>query len=208
MMTLATIKRLKEDSIVVYVGGYDGRVATNYLNCRPFALHIIEPCPKNYKIMKKNLESYPDVKCHQMAIGGETGGGMLNVCHFSGKAGSSGSNSLFKDHLKKFKKIPVQTCTMDDFVKINGIDHIDLLKLNCEGGEYFIFPGDWMDITDMISVSFHAKNKFFNSDRFVEKRKEIYQHLESKGFILDIGKKWLTSDTHINQLWRKPKGGK
>lgn len=205
------IKHLKEDSLVVWVGGYDGKVAANALNAMrdlSVKMHVIEPCPKNFKIMCRKLLKYTSAICHKLAITRETGETMLNVCHFSGHAGSSGSNSVYKGHLARSKKIPVQGCNLDDFLNINGIDHVDLLKLNCEGAEYQIFPGKFLDITDMIAVSFHAKNAFFNSEPFIQKRKEIYEHLESKGFILEIGKKWLKCKKHINQLWRKHAGSR
>ena len=197
------IKCLKQSSTMIYVGGYDGHVAENYLNEKFFTMHLIEACPKNYRIMERRFHNNIWVKCHNLAIAGGTRGMMLNVCHFSGKKGSSGSNSIFKNHLKKSKMISVQGMSMDDFIKKQRIKHVDLLKLNCEGAEYKIFPGEFLDITDMIAVSFHAKNKFFNGPEFIEKRQSTYQLLEEKGFKLIMGEKLLKSKRHINQLWKR-----
>lgn len=203
-ITDKAVASLGKASVMVYVGGYTGRRARNYLERVPMEMYIFEPCSKNYKIMKKRLDPF-NAHCYQMAVGRETMGGSLYIWNRSGDEGTSQNNSLYKNHLvkaDKIKKRPIETITLEDFIKREGIKKIDLLKLNCEGGEYDIIYSD-LSIVKMIAVSFHAKNLFFNSDKFAQKRKEIYARLEKQGFKLIMGEKLLRSKKHIDQLWKK-----
>ena len=196
---------LNKGAIMVYVGGYNGRRAQNYLERVPMEMHIFEPCKKNYKIMVKRLKKF-NAHAHQMAMGRTTGDGSLYIWNRLGDEGTSQNNSLYKKHLAgkadKIKKRPIETITLEDFIKREEIKKIDLLKLNCEGGEYDIIYSD-LSIVKMIAVSFHAKNEFFNSDAYAQKRKEIYEHLEKQGFKLITGEKLLKSKRHIDHLWKK-----
>ena len=190
---------------IIYVGAYDGRKASMYLKDD---LHAIEACPINYKECKKRLVG---AKVYNIAIGAKDGMAEFNVWNRKGSPGTSQSNSFYKKAIsnKKYvlwhKKILVQQASLVSFIGIAGIKHIDLIHLNCEGGEYEIFAGDnsWLNITDKIDVSFHAKNKFFNSPEFVSKRLAAYRLLEGCGYILESGAKKITSSEHVRQVWVK-----
>lgn len=203
-ITDKAVGMLNKDSVMVYIGGYTGRRAKNYLERVPMEMHIFEPCSKNFKIMVKRLGRF-GAHCYQRAVGRETRGGNLFIWNRSGDEGTSQNNSLYKEHVvraRKIKKRPIEIITLEDFTEREGIKKIDLLKLNCEGGEYDIIYSD-LSIVKMIAVSFHAKNDFFNSDKYAQKREKIYRYLEDSGFKLIIGEKLLKSKLHIDQLWKK-----
>ena len=203
-------ERMKEIErpVLIYIGGYDGHRVLNYKEgmFKNAEIHVIEACPVNFKNMISELKGLNDIHLYQLAIAKEDG--PLKFYTWNHRRGSSQSNSIYKKHLRRAKeknirKIKVEGMTLDTFVKTNKIEHIDLIKFNCEGSEYDTIIGDYLDIVDRIAVSFHMKNKIFNSDEFVEKRRKIYQHFESKGFILEVGERVLKGDRHIAQLWKK-----
>jgi len=210
-MTRGLLKLIVKTPVILSVGSYDGKHERKMLAIRPKAtIHAIEACKKNYKYVVRRLKG--KAKTYRCAIGPTTGPINFFVMNSEKKEGSSESNSLFegavsgKKEVKKYKTKEVQCYTLDDFMKNNRIHYIDLLKLNCEGGEYGIFEADTLEFlnhVDVISASFHAKAPFFNSDVFIQKRKRIYSILEYAGFQIVVGKKRLTHDSHIDTVWRK-----
>ena len=52
------------------------------------------------------------------------------------------------------ERFTVQGITMNDLYKMTG-ENIDLLKLDCEGAEYFIIGKDFRPVPKQISIEFH-----------------------------------------------------
>lgn len=52
------------------------------------------------------------------------------------------------------ERFKVEGITMNDAYKLTG-ENIDLLKLDCEGAEYFILSKDFRPVPKQISVEFH-----------------------------------------------------
>ena len=210
-----TIKRMSKGPLnIVDVGAYIGQVACQFLNEFPEAItYCVEPCPKNYTMLLSTLKSFGDrSKAFQLAISDKTGKQNFYVANKPGRLGSSQSNSLFEEAIKRkewakdYKTIGVDTCSMDDFVKRSGLDHIDLIKFNCEGGEYKIFQSqtcDWLAITDRVFIELHVKSDEWKSDIFKKKRAAIYKTLENAGFKIRLGNKDLDGNSYIIQLWEK-----
>jgi FkbM family methyltransferase len=55
--------------------------------------------------------------------------------------GWSGLSSLYKDDLNPGTKIEVKTITLDSYIQQNGIDKVDLLKIDIEGAEGMALRG-------------------------------------------------------------------
>ena len=151
------------------------------------------------------------VHCYEVAIAGKNGTEKFYTTNRKNIQGSSRSNTLFKGILKDKKKqgkkigtineILVKTCNINTFLE--EIRTVDLLKLNCEGGEYEIFDGElnFLEKTKMIYVSFHAQNKPFNKPEYKEKRAIAYKNLESADFMLKT--EYANEGKHVWQLWAK-----
>ena len=209
--TLKLLPRKKELT-VVDVGSYIGQVAEYLLHKLPKStVYCVEPCPINFTHLIGWLKN-KRAKFFNCAISNKTGSQNFYVASKPGRMGSSQSNSLYeeaikrKDWAKDYKTIGVKTWTMDDFVEMAGLKHIDLIKLNCEGGEYKIFESttcDWLKITDRIFIEFHIKTDEWKSDLFRKKRAAIYKTLENAEFKIRLGNKDLDGNSYIIQLWEK-----
>jgi len=84
----------------------------------------------------------------------------------------------------KYHKI--QTVTLGSFIISNSIDHVDLLKLDCEGAEFDILPSMDKDVLSMvrkIRMEFHSKPD------------ELVVDLCQQGFVVD--------KINGNDLWLK-----
>jgi FkbM family methyltransferase len=140
-------------------------------------IYSIEPSQQNFNTLKKNLSdcNIQNVIPFQMAIGGENG--TLDL--FTGR---SINHSLIENYAllgkeKKTQKVEVKT--LENFIIENKIEHIDFLKMDCEGAEYAILfntPHSVFDKVSVISMEFHdMKNEKFTAD-------EILKILEDSGF--------------------------
>lgn len=201
---------------IIEVGAYDG------LNCIIFGhhfpeavIHAIEPCPKNSARVTKLTKTYPNIVSHKLALSNGTGVQDFYTISDGSRYTSSKSNSLFEKSVmrknsKGSKVVTVDVMTLKHFCLINSITEIDLLRLNCEGGEYLIFEDknslDVLDNINIIELSLHGKNKEFNSKKFDNKKIRINQILRGKGFRLVDGEEVQIStpdSKHQNQIWMK-----
>lgn len=125
---------------------------------------------------------------------------------------SSQANSIYESFLsekqwaKNREKIVVEGISLDDFIKLYKIEYIDILKINCEGGEYAIFESDtknFLKASNVVYIALHCKSNFFNTVQFQEKREYINEVIMNSGFSLIKGDKdvKVSSDNHIEQLW-------
>lgn len=150
---------------MVDVGANVGMFALFVLSCYEHAkLHCIEPVPANFEVLRRNLERYRDhdVHLHNVALGGEPHGraDIIHYPHFTGnstihpeqgRVQFEAFSSIFTreemDYLYEKEVISVPTISLSTFMRREGIDVIDLLKLDTEGSEIDIFRGiddeDW-----------------------------------------------------------------
>src|SRR5207302_3010451 len=63
---------------------------------------------------------------------------------------------------------PIRTLTLEDLMQEHGLDHIDILKLDCEGSEFSILSKTpSLDRIGLIVGEYHGKENF---DRLVAER--------------------------------------
>lgn len=97
------------------------------------AIYCFEPEPITYQKLRRNTEQFSQVYTFNSALASQ--GGVLDFFY---NTDSSISSSLF-DRGVGLKKISVSAQTLDDVMKDNAIDHIDLLKFDIEGAEFDVF---------------------------------------------------------------------
>ncbi|HEY3862549.1 MAG TPA: FkbM family methyltransferase [Verrucomicrobiae bacterium] len=106
-------------------------------------IYSFEPNPKVFETLSAAYRGDPRVTVHQNAIAGR--GGSLNFFQNP----NTGVSSFFepagynKTHWakKEGKIIEVKAVTLDEFCGENGVDRIDILKLDLEGAEYDAVAG-------------------------------------------------------------------
>ena len=193
-----TIKRVArlEYPVVVDIGAYKGALAEELhrLNDKAF-VYLVEP---NSLLLKKTFARMDYVHIAQYAISNKP------EVQFYGGVKSHLSDSVYKTHMRANDGcVVISGITMDALMKRLTITHLDLLVMNCEGGEYSAFDTvGWLKVPDRILIQLHG-NTPFGTDDFRHKRVEIYKKLENAGFVLAQGRKQVRHKGKINQLWEK-----
>ncbi len=111
------------------IGVFSIRVAKRYSESRIFSY---EPLDKTFKVLEDNivLNNLNNTKAFNLAISDKRG---KIKFHINKK--NLGASSIIK---KSGDQIEVKSITLNDIFKINKISRCDLLKLDCEGAEFYI----------------------------------------------------------------------
>src|SRR5262245_47047510 len=100
------------------------------------AIHAFEPTTEVFDALIENLRlnKFSNVLTNRTAVGRTTGKSFLHLC-----AGSDGSNEgmnyVSSESISR-SDTAVEVVSVDDYCRTRGIDSIDLLKLDIEGGEF------------------------------------------------------------------------
>ena len=191
---------VKEGDIVVDVGasiGYYTLIAARIVGNKG-KVFAFEPDPKNFEILKKNVEinKYHNVVLEQKAVSSITGKINLYSSEGIGFHSTNNPNSTSP-------AFPVESVSLDDyFGKRNLLDKIDFVKIDVEGAEFQVLKG----MTTILKQSLHLKiftefMKYFLVQVGVEP-KNMLQLLSDNGFdfsYVNDSKKCLFS-TSIDEL--------
>lgn len=139
---------LGENSLVLDLGGYEGQWASDIFSKYCCRIHIFEPVPTFADNIDKRFASNPKITIHKSGLGGESRDEQLSIS-------ADGSSMFAKGH----DTVTIRIEKAGDFFRDNGIQFVDLMKINIEGGEYellehLIETGYIVNIRD-IQVQFH-----------------------------------------------------
>jgi len=197
---------LKGD-VVLDVGGHYGFFDLYALDKGAEKIYTFEPAKKTFDILCKNLEGFSQVKKINAALSDKDGFSEFKIL------GSSSVNSFYDSFntddsnpttLGKKKIEHVRTITLDSFMMNNDVDRIDVLKLDCEGAEWNIFP----NITDellkykirKITMEVHD---FFDNDNSenarIKRSKELIDKLKIFGYQVKHDESIITGG--LGNLW-------
>lgn len=108
-----------------------------------FTIYSFEPVPTAREKLIENLQTDIatfDVRILPVAMSDETSSQMMTI-----NGETSGSNSLEADDsvrdVSGLSKIEVQTSTLEDFAKQEGIETFNLIKCDTEGHDAFVIDG-------------------------------------------------------------------
>jgi FkbM family methyltransferase len=166
---------ITDRQIIVDIGANIGVFAIYVAKQLPNAkIYCFEPIRKNYKTLVENIS----MNRHEDRI--ET----FNI----GLAAKSGTKDFFisssplhtfVENSKTKESVSIDCITMKEvFEKIN-IDHIDLLKMNCEGAEYEIL---YSTKTSYLKKIGEIRLEYHNIDLEQRNEKKLRSFLVSKGF--------------------------
>lgn len=138
---------LKPHGVVVDIGAHIGSFC---IPASKVADKVIafEPSPDNYKVLLKNIQANDvSVEVHNVALGvpGE------RDLHFYQR--NTGMTTLFpqkrdNQKIESTKKDTVTVISLDEALK--DIDVVDVMKIDCEGGEYEFLPNASQETFDKI----------------------------------------------------------
>ena len=97
-------------------------------------VYAFEPDPNNRLLLEKNVGRYPSVMVRPEAITSKVGSVSFYHVH-----GSTGCHSTIQQ--PNASEFTVPATTLDAFVEARKITHIDVIKMDIEGGEWAAFEG-------------------------------------------------------------------
>jgi len=157
--TLRLSYDLSPQSVVVDLGGYVGDFAYEINSRYGSTVHLFEPVPRYYAQCEKRFSGNAKVIPHCFGLGSKEGQFLLS----DDNDASSFVAQLPKDNSTITAEMRAVVPTLIDL----GINHIDLLKINIEGGEYDVLPAlieaGWMPKIREIQVQFHTVGDYENA---------------------------------------------
>jgi FkbM family methyltransferase len=127
--------KINEDDVVVDIGANVGSFVYSLINSKPKHVFCLEPSNTVFKTLQKNLDTF---SCTLINKGISNVNSDYNVIN---------PNS---DYIYHHIGSMFSTITFDTFIKNYGIEKIDFLKFDCEGGEAFIFTKENSDMIKRI----------------------------------------------------------
>lgn len=133
----------KEKPIVIDVGAHIGDYSKDVLSInRKAIVFAFEPHPNSYKKLIENIVS-DNFKAFNYAVGERRG--KVKIYDYSTLNGSSHA-TLYEDVIKDLHKgtpisHEVEMITIDEFLKSENIEVVDLLKIDTEGYEFNVLLG-------------------------------------------------------------------
>jgi len=137
----------KKDPLVFDGGANRGDLTARYRKWFPkCTLHLFEPFPATFQVLKQRYEAVPNIKLNEMALSDVDGTATFNENE------ADVTNSLFESDplaekswgegsMKTKAKLTVTTTTIDTYCKANSISRIDILKLDIQGAELRALQG-------------------------------------------------------------------
>lgn len=125
--------KIQPGDVVIDIGANIGIFSIFAEKCRAKKIIACEPFPPNLKLIQKNVKKN---KCDSitvvpMAISDHIGMSKMYLTHLD-------AGNLLFDHTTigtLTKYIEIKTVTLEMLVKIYKLEHIDFLKIDCEGSE-------------------------------------------------------------------------
>jgi FkbM family methyltransferase len=170
---------VEEDDIVVDIGSNVGAFIKYANNKKARIIYSCEPNPVCIKIIQK-YHDLNNVILNNYAISDKNGLSELEIPFDSDTSGCSKiTEANIKNSSTDIKTIPIETITFKNFIEKNNISKIDYLKVDCEGGECFIFNYENINFlrenVKKIVLEFHNESK-----------NEIIELLRSINYSVDI----------------------
>ena len=139
---------LNQDAVVIDLGGYEGHWAADIFCKYDCYIHIFEPVEEFAQNIKERFEKNKKVSVYTYGLSNTNKNQKLNISADRSSAYEPGEKSVNI----KLKKI-------DDFIKEHNIEHVDLVKINIEGGEYdlleHLVSNKQILVFENVQVQFH-----------------------------------------------------
>lgn len=130
------------------VGAFGGEFS---FYCYNFAkkIYAFEPDPRPYAVLEERVKKFgmDKIEVFPLAIASSAGERSFHA------TGYGGSRILPDSEVQNEDVIKVKTISLIEFMKEHNVEHIDILKMDIEGGEDEIIRSiDFKDIVDKIDV--------------------------------------------------------
>jgi FkbM family methyltransferase len=166
--------RLGKERVIVDIGANVG-VFSIYAasRCPSAVVFSYEPIPSNFRMLCTNIKANGfsgRIKASSLGVAAHSGSRRIYMS-------SSPAHSFVQSLVSQESEI-IQCTTLGELIQDNGIECIDILKLNCEGAEYEILHGAPEALRQVrnIRMEYHIFN---DGQHQIEK---LGSYLSSQGF--------------------------
>lgn len=182
----------KSNSVVIFdVGAYTGETAIHYNNLFPKSqIYSFEPFPSSFSSLKENTTNYENIKIYNKGLGAYSGKSSFHSNGFAPTnsilATDSGAGSTWEnqDIMKTKNVIDIDLTTIDSIVEEEGIEKIDILKMDVQGAEHLVIEGAKRTIEKGLIDIVYAEIITMPSYKDQKRLDEIIEVYLSNGFEL------------------------
>ena len=150
---------IEENDIVVDIGANVGSSIKLAIDNKCKEIYCCEPNPVCIDVIKKYYGQNKNLYINDCAISDYTGFGELSLITIDS---TSTAAKISHNNQDNYVSLKIKTKTFKDFISDNNISKIDFLKVDCEGGEEFIFNETNIDYIKTnvrkIAVEYHTSN--------------------------------------------------
>ena len=150
---------IEENDIVVDIGANVGSSIKLAIDNKCKEIYCCEPNPVCIDVIKKYYGQNKNLYINDCAISDYTGFGELSLITIDS---TSTAAKISHNNQYNYVSLKIKTKTFKDFISDNNISKIDFLKVDCEGGEEFIFNETNIDYIKTnvrkIAVEYHTSN--------------------------------------------------
>jgi len=141
---------LNKGSLVVDLGGYEGQWASNIFSKYCSNVWVFEPYQPYFHNIVERFSKNEKIKVFDFGLGQSESKLSFSV--------SEDSSSAFH-HIEGASSDTIQLRKASQFLEVEKVNHIDLLKINIEGAEYdlleHLIESEWIKKISNIQVQFH-----------------------------------------------------
>ncbi|MEZ4802516.1 MAG: FkbM family methyltransferase [Gelidibacter sp.] len=173
----------KDKPMLFDVGANLGQTIKDFKEVFHFAtIHAFEPSPETFEILSNTISSSKDLYLWNLGVGASNGELILNEYIHSNTNSFLQAKNINPTSLKR--KTLVKMTTIDQFLKVNQIDKIDVLKIDTEGFELEVFKGAINSfLNGKIGLLFFEVS-FINSHHDMPSFTELWDFVSKNGFEL------------------------
>ncbi|HEX7027331.1 MAG TPA: FkbM family methyltransferase [Gammaproteobacteria bacterium] len=172
---------LPANPVIVDIGGYIGDFsiyAAKYLNAG--RVIVYEPTVENFAILKQNIENNA-FNDRITAVNKAVSNSNEVILNVDIQEGNEVHVSGYWYTDAERRRIP--SVTLADVLAEHRLKSVDLLKVDCEGGEYDIFPAVTDDVYSLIrNIVF----EYHRVDGFEKKFERVLSRLKAAGYTLQM----------------------
>lgn len=159
---------VEKDDIVVDIGANIGIFTAHIIDKQPKIVHCVEPTKTVYDYLERNTKKYSNVIAHHSAISDHN----KYYAPFFGELPHS------KEH---------EVMSFKEFCEQNNLNHIDFLKIDCEGCEFSILTQDNIFYIANKVNKIVAEIHLWNNENWMKSASLFRQFLsDAGGILLDV----------------------
>ena len=176
---------LSKESIVFDIGGYHGDFAFEINKRYGCQVYVFEPVREFYEICKTRFQNNNNIVILNFGLSSTSGRNEIALS-------DNGSSFHLSDDKENKEWVEVRSAV--DYIQEIGINRIDLLKVNIEGGEYELLPAlinsDFIKNINYIQIQFHnfVHNSFNNRNNIREHLAKTHKEIWNYTFIWECWK--------------------